>query len=206
MIIWFCHQIASTSICCDKFNISICSPILHCFSKKYIVYHHKKIFFQIIFYVFLFRSIIISTYGFSQAFWLNLITLWTYFKTNLWFNGCFRFLMCIANSVLPCKLATTFRIFQLTFFLVKMVNNYEVHVIFSDIEHQFKKISFIPFIIVFTKYSLKWKVSLIHSKLFIASFSDIARLYELFTSQYWTYDNSLFFVIIFHVFVIIFKK
>ena len=29
-----------------------------------------------------------------------------------------------------------FRLFQFSFFLVKMINHYEVHLIFQDIEHQ----------------------------------------------------------------------
>ena len=46
--------------------------------------------------------------------------------------------MSIANSVLSCKLGASFLIFPNSFFLVKIVNHYEVHVIFLGIEHQLK--------------------------------------------------------------------
>ena len=42
------------------------------------------------------------------------------------------------------------------------------------------------------KSSLNEEVSSIHSKLFTGSFCDIAQPYKLFTSQYLTYDDSLF--------------
>ena len=49
----------------------------------------------------------------------------------------FKFLMWITYSVLPCKLVTSFSNFSILFFQVKMVNHYEVHVFFQDIEHRF---------------------------------------------------------------------
>ena len=42
----------------------------------------------------------------------------------------------IRYSVLSSKLDTHFRLFQFSCFQAKMVNQYEVHVIFQDIEHQ----------------------------------------------------------------------
>ena len=54
-----------------------------------------------------FRSLVfILIYRFSQAFWLNLIILWTFPKINPRFNGYFEFLMSITYLVLPCKLVT----------------------------------------------------------------------------------------------------
>ena len=47
--------------------------------------------------------------------------------------------MCITYSVLSCKLAQAFRLLQSSFFLVKMVNHYEVHEIFQDIKHQLQE-------------------------------------------------------------------
>ena len=47
--------------------------------------------------------------------------------------------MCITYSVLSCKLATDFRVFQFSLFLVKMLNHYEVHAIFQDNEHQLQE-------------------------------------------------------------------
>ena len=78
MIIWFWHQIVS-SFCYDKFNTSIFSHIFHTFSKTSIIDQVKKIDFNIAFVIFL-RSVFILIYGFSQAFLLNLVTLWTFLK------------------------------------------------------------------------------------------------------------------------------
>ena len=44
--------------------------------------------------------------------------------------------MCITYSVLSCKLATSFSNFSIFIFSGKMVNQYEICVIFEDIEHQ----------------------------------------------------------------------
>ena len=96
--------------CCDKFNISMFSHIVQSFSKNDIIYQLKKFFFRIIFRFFS-RSVFISIYGFSHAFWLNLITWWTLFKTNAWVNACTEFAMCITYSVLSCKLARSFSTF-----------------------------------------------------------------------------------------------
>ena len=114
------------------------SHIFHSFSKDCIIYQLKTIFLKIIF-CFFHRSVFISIYGISKVFWLNLITLLTFFKTNPWFNACFKFFMCITFSVLSYKIATSFWIFHSSPSQVKMVNPYEVHVIFQDIEHQLQK-------------------------------------------------------------------
>ena len=59
-------------------------------------------------------------------------------------------------SVLPYKLATNVLTFQSSSFKAKMVNHYEVHVAFQDIEHQLQEISFITlFIIVFHEILIK---------------------------------------------------
>ena len=47
--------------------------------------------------------------------------------------------MRITYSVLTCKVATSFSLFKPLFFQVKMVNHYEVHVIFQDIERQLQE-------------------------------------------------------------------
>ena len=82
-------------------KFSIASPKLHYWSTS------------ILFFAFFLRSVFISIYGFIQAFWLNLITLWNFFKNNPWFNACFKFLMCITYPVLSCKLATSFSTFSI---------------------------------------------------------------------------------------------
>ena len=50
-----------------------------------------------------------------------------------------KFLMCIAYSVLSCKLATSFSTSLIFNRSGKMVNYYEVHVVFQDIEHQLQE-------------------------------------------------------------------
>ena len=112
MIIWFSHQIVYSSICCDKFKIlvSMFSHVFSRFSKNWIIYQPEKVFVKVIFCFFL-RSVFISIYGFSQLFWLNLVTLWTFFKTNPWFNAYFKFLLCLTYPVLSCKLPTSFSTF-----------------------------------------------------------------------------------------------
>ena len=92
MIFWLWHQIVSSSFSCHDFYVSVFSNIFRSFSKNSIIPQLKKIFFKI-------SLVFIPIYGFSQAFWLNLITLWTFFKTNLFFNACFKFLMCKTYSV-----------------------------------------------------------------------------------------------------------
>ena len=94
--------------------------------------------------------------------------------------------MCTTYSVLSCKLATGFSIFsvfmlfQFSFFQVKMVNHYEVYIIFQDIEHQLRE-SITFFIIVFYEIFLKLRsvpLKIIHSKLFTGSFCNIAQPYK----------------------------
>ena len=74
-----------------------------------------------------------------------------------------------------------------------MVNHYEIHVIFQDIERQIQEnILHFFFHYVFMKSSLNREVSSIHSKLFAGSFCDIAQPYKSFTSHYLRHDDSLF--------------
>ena len=87
--------------------------------------------------------------------------------------------MSIKYSVLSCKLATSFRVFQFLFF---QVNHYDIRVIFQDIEHQLLE-NMVYYRLVFYE---------IHSKLFTGSFCDIARPYKLFPSQYLRYGDYLF--------------
>ena len=59
------------------------SQIFQSFSKNWIIHQPKRIFFKIIFCFFL-RSVFILIYDFNQAFWLNLIILFNFLKTNPW--------------------------------------------------------------------------------------------------------------------------
>ena len=107
-MIWFWHQVnfltSLISLCFLTFSII--------FPKTELFINLKKPFSKSCFAFYL-RSVFISIYGFSQAFWLNLITLWTFFKANPWFNPCFKFLMCRTYSVLSCKLSTSFLTFSI---------------------------------------------------------------------------------------------
>ena len=77
-----------------------------------------------------------------------------------------------------------FRLFQFSFFLVKIANLYEVHIIFQDIEHQFQENIFTIFFIIFF-YEIFSKLRSIFDpfKLFTGSFCNISQSCKLFTSQ-----------------------
>ena len=69
-----------------------------------------------------------------------------------------------------------------------MVNHYELHVFFWDIEHQLQENIFNRNM----KSSLSGEVYSIHRTLFTGSYCDIGKPYKLVTSQYLTYEDSLF--------------
>ena len=73
-----------------------------------------------------------------------------------------------------------------------MVNHYEVHTIFQDIEHQLQGNILHDFLQHFMKSSLNREEFFTHSKLFTGSFWDIAQPHKLFTCQYLIYENYLF--------------
>ena len=114
-----------------------------------------------------------------------------FFNTESWLKTCFKFLMLITCSVLSCKLATSFSIFQLSLFQLKMVNDCEIYVNFLGTEYQpqkkKKKKNF--FIITFLKLSSNSESSLTNLKLLTSNFCDIAESCKLFTSQYLGYEN-----------------
>ena len=145
--------------------------------KKYL----KKFFFA-----FFLNSVFISIYGYSQAFWLNLMTLLTFVQSNLWFSACFRFLVFIVS----CKVTTTFSTFQFSFLQAKKANHCEGYVqIFKILKMNFKKILFITFfIITFYKAFIKFRNVFNTFKSFTYNFCGIAQPYKLFTSQYLRYD------------------
>ena len=111
--------------------ISLFSHIFHSFLRSII--HQLNKYFSKSFFAFFRRSVLMLIYSFNQAFWLNWITLWTFLKTNPWFNVCLKFVMCITCSVLSCKLATNFKLIHFFDFHSFW---YEFYVIFQGIEHQ----------------------------------------------------------------------
>ena len=118
MKLWYWYKIIPSSFCCDKFNISV------------FLYFSLFFFSKVALFINLMFAFI-SIHGFSQVFWLNLFTLWTY----LWCNVCFKFLLWTSYSIVSCKL-TTSQLFQFSFFLIKKVDHCENLVIFQYNEHQ----------------------------------------------------------------------
>ena len=100
------YQILFQQICNVFINI-ICFYVYN----ETIIHRRKKKPFLKSFFAFILRSVLISIHGFSQAFWLKLMTFWSFFKTNPWFNAYFKCCMCIKYSTLSCKLATSFSTF-----------------------------------------------------------------------------------------------
>ena len=101
---WFWYQIVCSSFCCKEFSKSMFSHIFHSFSKTCVLHQLEKVFLKIFFS----KVCVVHISIWCYAFWLNLITLWTFFKTITWFNAYFKFIMCTTYSVLPWKLDTNF--------------------------------------------------------------------------------------------------
>ena len=95
---------------CYKLGISMSSLIYHSFSENCTIRQFGNIFYEIFFFNFvlalcLYQCIILT----KLLDWIKWnIYFWTFFNTNLWFNACFRFPMCITYSFLWRKLATFF--------------------------------------------------------------------------------------------------
>ena len=129
-----------------------------------------------------------------------------FFNTESWLKTCFKFLMLITCSVLSCKLATSFSIFQLSLFQLKMVNDCEVYVNFLGTEYQPQKKkkkkkkflhynffkAFIKFRIILNKFKVIDEQLLRHCWIMQIIYIPIFRIWK-FT-----------FTTIFHVFVISF--
>ena len=97
------------------------------------------------------------------------------FSSNQWFNASFKFLICLTYSVLSCRLAPRFWLFQFLSFQAKRVNQCEDYVTFRDSEHQVNKIPFITFIvIVFYKVFMKFRNIVTHLKPFTSTFCDMS--------------------------------
>ena len=105
---WFCYQIFLLLSVVESL-VNLCF-LTFCiiFQKPAFFISLKKSFLKSLFAIFLKSVLFISIYGVSQAFWLNSITLWTFFKTITWFNACFKFIMCTTYSVLSWKSETNF--------------------------------------------------------------------------------------------------
>ena len=110
--------------------------------------------------------------------------------------------MCITNSILSCKLATSSWFFESSFFQVKMVNHYEVHVHFEDIKHQLHEKIFRHFLHYkslgnlheIEKYLWSFQIYLLEAFATLSNHDDY--LYPNFEDM-----TILFFIIIFYVFV-----
>ena len=107
---FYCYQIFWKKLCCTKIWLGykkflLCSVVtgfsgpvfsynFHGFAKNWIIHQFKEIILKIMFCFFL-STVFISIYDFNHLFWLNLITVLIFFKTNPWFDACFRFFICI---------------------------------------------------------------------------------------------------------------
>ena len=109
--------------------------IFHSFSKTALLISLKKSFSKS-FFTFFLTSVFMSMYGFNQAFWLNLMTLCTFFKTNLWFNTCCKFLMWITYFFYHTSWLKDFWLSQFFFSQAKRINHWEDHTTFHHIKHQ----------------------------------------------------------------------
>ena len=133
------------------------SNIVHGFSKKMHYSSTQKFFFQNHFLFFFVTSLFISTYGFNQTFWLNLMPLCFFFNSNLGLNVCFKFFMSRTCSSFPCKFVPRLSNFP-NFILSRKKNcegfrqkgnHCEGYINFQSAEKiSFKKISFITLIII----------------------------------------------------------
>ena len=80
--------------------------------KNCIIHQLQNIVFKIIF-SFVVSFAFISMYGFNQTYLLNLIALSNFCNINLWFNACFKVLMCTTSTFLSYKLHASFSHFSI---------------------------------------------------------------------------------------------
>ena len=114
VIVCLWNQIISSSFCCYKFNISMFSHILHCFTKTALFVNLKKSFSKL-FFASVLSLLFISMYGFNHLSWLKLITLETFFKIKSWFKACFKnFCM---NNIFTYILQVSNKLFDFSKFL-----------------------------------------------------------------------------------------
>ena len=144
------------------------SHIIHSFIKNWIIHQLEKSFSKLFFALFL-SLIFILIYGFSEVFWLNLITLWTFSRTNLWFNAYFKFLMWITFLVLSFKLEISFSTFSI--FILSGKNG---KLLWSSWN--------------FSRYwtsALRKYPSLFFITVFYETFIDVRSIFDLLTIIYW---------------------
>ena len=117
-----------------------------------------------------------------------------FFKTYLWINACFKFLLWIKYYFSSCKLASSFSTFSI--FILSGINS---KLLWSSYNFRiwninFKKISFITvFIIVFHEIFIKLRCIFdALNTILQVIFVKIVHPYRLLTSQYFKYDDSLF--------------
>ena len=163
------------------------------FPKTELLTSFKK-FFSKSFFDFFLSSVFKSIYGFSQSFWLNLMTLWIFFKTNSWFNACFKFIMSIKYSSLSYKFATIFLAFLIFVLTDKndkslwRLNKFSGYWTLTPRKYP----SSLSSLWFFIKLSSNSEMSPTHYKLLTGNFWDIAYAWKLFTSKYLRYEDSLF--------------
>ena len=127
----------------------VLSYLFHGFLKNWMIHQLEKSFSNQFFSFFL-SSVFTLMYGFSQAFWLTLITLCIFCNSNLYdvmlvwkFLRAQRIHFYHGNYAqviqMSCLQRTGVQTFKVSFFLIKVLNNCVFCVIVQDIQHQLYK-------------------------------------------------------------------
>ena len=125
MIVLFWYEIIPSCFVYYKLDIPM-SSLKNNFQNKFLMDFWKKKRFCL-------NSVFMSIYSylFDWIFWL-----YAFFNTNPWFSACFEVLLWVQNiPFYHTSWLQVFQSFQLSLFLVKIVNHCELHVLLDDIEH-----------------------------------------------------------------------
>ena len=141
----------------------------------------KKSFSNSFFASFLYL-LFISMYVFNHTFWLNWITLRTFFSFKPWFSACFKALMWITYFSLSSMLQISFSTFS-TFFRSGR-NDTSLWLLSNAYEYSVSNSRKYPVLLFsscfFMKSSLNLHKFFTHLKLFTGNFWDIVHPYKLF--------------------------
>ena len=147
------------------------------FPKTELFISFKKSFSNSFFASFLYL-VFISMYVFNHAFWLNWITLRTFFSFKPWFSACFKALIWKADFSLSYILQIRFSTFS-TFFRSGR-NGKSLWLLSNSISNSRKYPVLLFSSYFFMKSSLNLHKFFTHLKLFTGNFWDIVHPYKLF--------------------------
>ena len=135
-------------------------------------------------------------YGFNHAFWLNWITLCTFFSFKPWFSACFKAFMWIKYSFLSSILKISFSAFA-TFFLLGR-NGKSSWLLNNFFEYSTSTSWKYPVLLSSSCFFMKSSLNSdnldfsTYLNPFTGHFWDIAHPYKLFATKCTIYDDSLF--------------